>query len=125
MEDIKGMARAAKKRLKSNFWADCKKNSEELAVDAINRGMSEIKVKSRISDKVKNEISGEKQDDFYIRVKTLLDTEGEVSDAIGRLTDRDVYDKLSYEEKQRYNLQLSTKYLNALSRYKNEKELEL
>ena len=35
----------------------------------------------------------------YLKVKTLLTTEGEVSDAIGRLTDREYYNSLSYEEK--------------------------
>ncbi|MBD5631855.1 MAG: hypothetical protein HDP34_01310 [Clostridia bacterium] len=125
MDDIIGMARAAKKRLKSNFWADCKKNSEEAAVDAKIKGISEIKVKSRLNDKVKSEIKGEKQDEFYLKVKELLDAEGEVSDAIGRLTDKELYESLSYEEKQRYNLQLSAKYLSALQKYKKEKELEI
>ena len=29
MEDIKQVAKAAKKRMKSNFWADCKRNIDE------------------------------------------------------------------------------------------------
>lgn len=123
MDDIKDLARAAKKRLKSNFWDDCKKNFDEGRLEAKNRGISEMKVKSTLTRRVKSEIKGEKEDAFYLRVKALLDSEGEVSDAIGRLTDREVYDKLNYEEKQRYNLELSAKYLAALSRYRHEKEL--
>ena len=57
-------------------------------------------------------------------MRTLLQAEGEVSDAIGRLTDRAVYDKLSYEEKQRYTLSLSERYLKALERYRREREFE-
>ena len=34
-------------------------------------------------------------------------------------------ERLSYEEKQRYNLELSTKYLEALERYRKEKEMPL
>lgn len=123
MDDIKLMARAAKNRLKTNYWADCKKNFDENTNEAKNKGLSEMKIKSSLKDRVKSEIKGEKHDEFYLKVKKLLDEEGEVSDAIGRLTDREVYDKLSYEEKQRYNFELSSKYLSALQKYRKEKEL--
>ncbi len=122
MDDIKNMARAAKQRLKSNFWNDCKKNLNENANEAKLRGANEAKIRTGMASRVKDEIKGCVKDEFYIRVKNMLDSEGEVSDAIGRLTDRTIYDKLSYEEKQRYNLDLSTKYLEALKRYKKEKE---
>ncbi len=123
MEDIKNLAHAAKQRLKNNFWEDCKKNFDAGAVQAKALGLNEVKVKSTLKTRVKSEIKGEKQDAFYLRVKALLDAEGEVSDAIGRLTDREYYETLSYEEKQRYTLALSTKYLRALEKYRKEKEL--
>ncbi|MCH5148837.1 MAG: hypothetical protein J1G05_05710 [Clostridiales bacterium] len=123
MDNIKNMARAAKQRLKSNFWDDCKKNINENANEAKIRGVSESKVRTGMASLVKDEIKGAVKDEFYLKVKLILDSEGEVSDAIGRLTDKSVYDKLSYEEKQRYNLELSTKYLEALKRYKEEKEI--
>ena len=123
MDDIIDMARAAKKRLKNNYWADCKKNIDENTTEARMRGISEMKVKSTLSQRVKNEIKGEKQDEFYLKVKKLLDEEGEVSDAIGRLTDKEYYATLSYEEKQRYSFELSAKYLAALNRYRKEKEI--
>ena len=117
------MARAAKNRLKNNYWADCKKNIDENTTEARMRGISEMKVKSTLSQRLKNEIKGEKQDEFYLKVKKLLDEEGEVSDAIGRLTDKEYYATLSYEEKQRYSFELSAKYLAALNRYRKEKEI--
>ena len=123
MEDIKVLARAAKQRLKCNFWKDCKKNFDENANGAKERGISEIKVKSSLKGKVKSTIRGEKDDEFYLKVKAILDKEGEVSDAIGRLTDREHYEKLSYEDKQRYNLDLSNRYLAALSKWRREREL--
>ncbi len=123
MDDIIDMARAAKNRLKNNYWADCKKNIDENTTEARMRGISEMKVKSTLSQRVKNEIKGEKQDEFYLKVKKLLDEEGEVSDAIGRLTDKEYYATLSYEEKQRYSFELSAKYLAALNRYRKEKEI--
>lgn len=123
MDNIKNMARAAKKRMKSNFWDNCKENMDKNANEAKIRGANENKVRTGMTKRVKDEINGGTVDLFYLKVKEILDTEGEVSDAIGRLTDREVYDKLTYEEKQRYNLELSTKYLEALKRYKKEKEI--
>ena len=125
MDDLKEIARAAKQRMKNNFWEDCKKNLDAGETYARELGLNESKVKSTLRGRVKSEIKGEKQDEFYLKVKKLLDSEGEVSDAIGRLTDREYYSTLSYEEKQRYNLQLSSKYLKALEKYRKEKELGL
>ena len=123
MEDIKVIARAAKQRLKSNFWDECKRSVEAGTNLAVQRGFNERKVKSSLCDKVKNHINGEMEDEFYLKVKNLLDTEGEVSDAIFRLTDREYYDSLSYEEKQRYTLRISSRYVQALEKYRREKEL--
>ena len=123
MEDIKNLAHAAKQRLKNNFWEDCKRNFDAGAIQAKALGLNEVKVKSTLHTRVRSEINGEKHDGFYLKVKKLLDTEGEVSDAIGRLTDKEYYETLSYEEKQRYNLSLSSKYLQALERYRKEKEI--
>ncbi len=123
MDDIKNMARAAKQRLKNNFWEDCKRNLDAGAYQAREQGLNEVKVKSTLHGRVKSEIKGEKQDEFYLKVKRLLEEEGEVSDALGRLTDRVYYDTLSYEEKQRYTMQLSNKYLKALEKYRKEKEI--
>ena len=125
METLKGLARQAKQRLKNNFWENCKDNIKQGELQAKNLGLNESKVKSYIGTKVQREIKGQTPDEFYLKVKNMLDEYGEVSDAIGRLTDRDYYATLSYEEKQRYNLELSTKYLEALERYRKEKEMQL
>ena len=123
MEDIKNLAHAAKQRLKNNYWEDCKKNIDAGALRAKEMGLNEGKVKSTLHTRVQSEIKGEKQDEFYLKVKSLLDKEGEVSDAIGRLTDKEYFETLSYEEKQRYTLTLSSKYLKALEKYRKEKEI--
>lgn len=124
METIKGMARQAKQRLKNNFWENCKTNLKQGEIQAKNLGLNENKVKNYIGVKVQRQIKGDAPDAFYLKVKAMLDECGEVSDAIGRLTDKAYYATLSYAEKQRYNLELSAKYLAALERYRKEKELE-
>lgn len=125
METLKGLARQAKQRLKNNFWENCKDNIKQGELQAKNLGLNESKVKSYIGTKVQREIKGQTPDEFYLKVKAMLDECGEVSDAIGRLTDKDYYATLSYEEKQRYNLELSARYLEALERYRKEKEMQI
>ena len=120
---MKCVARQAKQRLKTNFWQQCKDDVDKSALQAKEMGLNENKVKTRLYGKVKSSLKGEEKDEFYQRVKALLDEYGEVSDAIGRLTDKDLYETLSYEERQRYNLELSAKYLQALEKYRHEKEM--
>ena len=64
------------------------------------------------------------EEDFYLQVKNLLDTYGDVSDAIGRLTDKEYFETLSYEQRTRYTLELSQKYLKAKERYYKELKFE-
>ena len=67
----------------------------------------------------------EEKEEFYKRVKKLLLEEGEVPNAIGRLTDEKYFNSLSYDEKQRYTLSLSEKYLEAVERFRKEQALEI
>ena len=67
MDNIKEMARAAKQRLKNNFWDECKRNLDEGTFQARERGLNEGKVKSTLKGRVKNEIKG-----FYFKVKFVL-----------------------------------------------------
>ena len=117
-------ARLAKNRIKSGFWKDCQRNMNQQIENARKQGLNESKAGHFFKTQVSARIAGEKPDEFYLRVKEMLLSEGEVSDAIGRLTDKAYYDTLSYEEKQRYTLTLSEKYLRALERFKREFEFE-
>lgn len=121
---LRGIARQAKTRIKSGFWFKCKEEKDEKMKLAEENGVNGLEAERYFKSGVEKKIRGETQDEFYERVKELLLSEGEVSNAIGRLTDRAVYDKLSYEEKQRYTLDLSERYLRALKRFKKECEFE-
>ena len=118
-------ARKAKLRIKSGFWAETDAERERKIEQAREHGINESKAGRYFAAQVSAQIEGKKEDEFYLRVKKILLSEGEVSDAIGRLTDKEVYAALSYEEKQRYNLALSEKYLRALERFRAECEFEV
>ena len=120
---IKQYCREAKKRLKSGFWQDYKKGLETELEKAENAGLSKSVVKEYYTQQVKTKVKNVKDGDeeFYARVKKLLDEEGEVSNAIGRLTDKEYFESLDYEERQRYTLSLSEQYLKAVERYRKEK----
>ncbi len=117
-------ARKAKLRMKSGFWAECEEDKSKHIEKAREQGLNESKAGRYFAAQVSAKIEGKKEDEFYLKVKKMLLSDGEVSDAIGRLTDKAYYDTLSYEEKQRYNLTLSEKYLRALERFRAECEFE-
>ena len=122
---VKTLAKEAKMRMKKGFWKQCEKELENERSRAKERGINESKMERYFAEKVTTKIRGESPDEFYLKVRDLLLSEGEVSDAIGRLTDREYYETLSYSDKQRYTLELSEKYLRALERFKREYEFEL
>ena len=117
-------ARRAKSRIKSGFWSACKEDMSKSLEQARKNGVNESKAGRYFAERVSAQIAGEKEDEFYLKVKQMLLSEGEVSDAIGRLTDKEYFQTLSYEEKQRYTLSLSERYLRALERFRRECEFD-
>lgn len=122
---LKTLAKEAKMRMKKGFWKECEEKLDSERTHAKEQGINESKMERYFQQKVVTEIRGETPDEFYLKVRDLLLSEGEVSDAIGRLTDKEYYATLSYSEKQRYMLELSDKYLQALERFKREYEFEI
>ena len=121
---LKMLAKEAKSRMKKGFWEHCEEELDARRKSAREQGISESKMERYFVGKVAGHIRGETPDEFYLKVKKMLLEEGEVSDAIGRLTDQKYYSTLTYEEKQRYTLELSERYLEALKRFKKEYEFE-
>ena len=122
---LKQYCKEAKKRLKSGFWQNYKKELDEGLENAEKTGVSPSVVKQFYVEKVTEEVKNKVEDneEFYQRVKKLLTEEGEVPNALGRLTDFAYYKTLTYEEQQRYNLNLSEKYLQAVERFRREKAM--
>lgn len=118
---LKDYCKEAKKRLKNGFWQNYQKGLNDTLNKAKEEGVSESVVKEYYIGAISENIKNTDDDEFYMKVKNILDSEGEVSDALGRLTDFSVYNSLSYEDKQRYTLSLSERYLKAVEKYNREK----
>ncbi len=125
-KSIKDYCKEAKKRMKSKFWQDYKEKVDTSVQVADKSGIQSSKVVEYYQLKAVETIRGvnSQDEEFYQKVKLLLDTYGEVSDAMGRLTDKEYFSTLSYEQKQRYLLDLSSKYLRAKERYYKELKYE-
>ena len=123
---LKEYAKDAKRRLKSSFWQDYKTKVNNEVTKAEELGESTSKVVEYYQSKVSITVKGVRADEeeFYLKVKNLLSIYGEVSDAIGRLTDKEYFNTLTYEQKQRYTLELSAKYVKAKERYYKELQFE-
>lgn len=123
---LKQYCKEAKMRLKKGFWQNYKQTLDSELERAELSGIAVSKVKEYYSAKVSEDIkSGDSDESFYERVKKILLEEGEVSNAIGLLTDQKYYKTLSYEEQQRYNLSLSERYLKAVERFRKEKSINV
>lgn len=122
---IKQLAKQAKQRLKSGFWKEYRKQYSDAEKIAKQQSVDKNEVLDYYQSKISQKITNSRDDEFYLKVKNLLDTEGEVSDAIGRLIDHEYFDNLDYEKKQKYLFELSEKYLKAVERYHREKQMEM
>jgi len=123
---IRDYAREAKKRMKTGFWQEQRGLMEESLERAGKDGISQSRVVAYFNKKIERLVHNYSEEDevFYIKVKKILDEEGEIAGVIGRLTDNERFKSLSYEQKQRYTLEISEKYRLALERYYEEKEFE-
>lgn len=125
-KSLKQYCKDAKKRLKNGFWQEYFDSREKIIEKAQLNGGSPEKVKEylngRLSSKIRDQIN-ESEEKFYEKVKKILLEEGEIPNAIGRLTNKSEFELLSYDERQRYTLSLSERYVKAVERFNYEKSL--
>ena len=121
--NIKSLAKEAKKRLKNGFWETFGEEIRDKASKASAEGLETSRIVDYYQAKVFSVKRADDKDEFYEKVKKLLDTYGECGNVLSMLIDYSEYDALSYDGKQKYVLDLSAKYRVALDRYKSEKSL--
>ncbi len=127
MDNIKLLAKDAKKRLKSGFWEEHKDKIVQIKDKARSEGVETSNIIKYYQTRVIHNVKAKDDDSelFYTKVKAILDSVGEVSDIIGRLIDQEIYISLPYESKQKYVMELSDRYRVALNRYKKDKHLDV
>ncbi len=126
-KSLKQYAKEAKRRLKSGFWQSYKSEVEQRKKQAVEDGIAVSKVVEYYNEEQRRRTSNNEcaDEEFYKKVKKLLDEYGETDDIIGRLTDKKYFSELNYEQRQKYSMELSSKYLIALERYNKEKNIKL
>ena len=122
--EIKNLAKMAKRRLKTGFWEDYKNTVENNVSLAESEGISQSNVIKYYQSKIGEAVSGKNESNsaFYRRVKSILDTYGDVSDILGRLCDETYMKTLSFQARQRYLFELAAKYRECRKRYDEEKK---
>ena len=120
---VKRLGKEAKDRLKHGFWEQNKdevfSKMEECKMNGVSYKEAFVLYRSATEEVAATSSESEA---FYRKVKNLLDETGETTDMLDRLIDKEEFEKLSYDGKQKYILNLSEKYRTALARYKRERK---
>lgn len=122
--EIKNLAKLAKQRMKSGFWEECKESVSESIIKAQSEGENTSNVIRYCKSKVASVIDGkdEQMEEFYLKVKDILEKFGDVSDMIGRLCDVEYMKTLNFQQKERYLSDIASKYRACRERYEQEKK---
>jgi hypothetical protein len=125
--EIKNMAKLAKQRLRTGFWEECKESVNESVNKAKADGENSSNVIRYYKTRVTRVISGcnEQKEAFYLKVKNILDTYGDVSDIIGRLCDLEYMKTLNFQQREKYLSEIAAQYRECRERYDQEKRFDL
>ncbi len=123
-KQIKNLAKQAKERLKNHFWEDYKENLTQKVVKAKEEGENTSNVIRYYKNQASKVIQGNNivDEEFYQKVKYILDTFGDTSDIIGRLCDLEYMKELNFQQRERYLSDIASKYRTARERYEEEKK---
>ena len=121
---LKRLARKAKGRLKTGFWKDYDADVKNAIGSSDSASAKKSEIVRYYRAKALREIDSPPDEAFYLKVKAILDSCGEVSDIIGRLIDENAVSHMTFLERQRYVLDISEKYRICRERYEQEKKYE-
>lgn len=121
---LKSLAKMAKKRLRTGFWENYREDMHRQVKRAEDEGIGGSNVVTYYKCKAELSINpcNESDEEFYQKVKRILDEYGDVGDMLGRLSDNELLPKLNFMQLQRYIFELSDRYLKARERYEKEKK---
>ena len=123
--ELRKIAQSAMRRMKSGYWARAKSDREDAKREAVKDGKNPDVVDSYFRNKFNAELLVKAipdEDPMYARVRTLLESDEDVSNPIARLIEQEKYDALDSTGKQRYIMSLSAKYRELSRRYYEERD---
>lgn len=127
MNELKKRALLAKQRMKMGYWEQMMKDREKLISEVGSTYEAQKLVSDYQRDKYNREYnitvsrSASQDEQLYEKVRVILDSEELVINPIARLIDKNEYDKMDNEAKQRYVLELSKKFRELKERYNRER----
>lgn len=127
MSEIKRRALLAKQRMKMGYWQKMQEERDRMLSETENRAQIELAndLRRREFDRNNKMALGddftEKDEKLYSKVRDILDRDENVTNPIGQLMDKRLFDSLDEANKQRYILELSNKFRELRERYYKEK----
>ncbi len=120
--ELKKRAWLAKQRLKMGYWDSVRREKARVESDGVD-GRTVATVFSRTKLIRDSEPTKESllEDKLYKKVCDILDSDDTATNPIGQLIDGEVYSALDASGKQRYILELSTKFRELRERYIRER----
>lgn len=125
---LKKRAMLAKQRLKMGYWQKMLEEKQR-ALGELGKSEESVQlVQSLQREKVKRDeqrvfssVQADEEEVFYTKVCTILEEDENATNPIGRLIDREKFEKLDENNKQRYILRLAEKFREMRDRYYRER----
>lgn len=126
--ELKKRALLAKQRMKMGYWQKLMDERDAMLMNAGDSDRAQYIVSevqrakfARDNNIIVNREKADKDEELYIKVCKILDSEEITLNPIGQLMDRKEYEGLDEFGRQRYVLQLSEKYRELKERYYKER----
>lgn len=127
--ELKKKALLAKQRLKMGYWDNLRREKEKMIETSGNTSDAQKLANEYAHAKIVRDVnivvsrrSEEADEKLYRKVCEILDNDEVIMNPIGQLVDKTEYDRLDDNGKQRYILELSSKFREFQERYNRERK---
>lgn len=126
--ELKRRALLAKQRLKMGYWQRMYDEKQRALSEMGDSGSGARLVKDLQYEKVRRDESrafnsdkAKEEEEFYGKVCSILESDENTINPIGQLIDKEEFEKLDADNRQRYILKLSQKFREMRERYYRER----
>ncbi|MBE5731335.1 MAG: hypothetical protein E7350_05275 [Clostridiales bacterium] len=127
VSELKKRALLAKQRMKMGYWEQMMRDREKLISEVGSTYENQRLISDYQREKYKREFNitvskhASKDEELYQKVRKILDSDELVVNPISQLIDKEEYEGMDTEARQRYVLELSAKFRELKERYYREK----